>query len=58
VATEKPFLDQRLDGGGDLSLNAPLAQDGRKTYMEILPATDALEERVADDNFRGLLTAV
>lgn len=48
-------MDQRLDGG-DLSLNAPLAQDGRKTYMEILPATDALEERVVDDNFRELLS--
>ncbi len=48
-------MDQRLEGG-DLSLNAPLAQDGRKTYMEILPATDALEERVADDNFRELLS--
>ena len=47
-------MDQRLEGG-DLSLNAPLAQDKGKTYMEVLPAGEALEEKVVDENFRELL---
>lgn len=47
-------MEQRL-GGGDLSLNAPLDPDSRKTYVEILPTGDALEEKVADQDFRELL---
>ena len=47
-------MDQRLEGG-DLSLNTPLEQDVRKTYLEVLPAADALEEQVADEDFRKLL---
>lgn len=47
-------MDQRLEGG-DLSLNAPLAQDKAKTYMEVLPAGEALEEKVVDENFREIL---
>jgi RNA polymerase sigma-32 factor len=47
-------MDQRLEGG-DLSLNAPMEQDVRKTYLEALPAADALEEQVADEDFRMLL---
>jgi RNA polymerase sigma-32 factor len=47
-------MDQRLEGG-DLSLNAPLDQDVRKTYIEVLPASDALEEQVVDENFRERL---
>ena len=47
-------MDQRLEGG-DLSLNTPMEQDVRKTYLEVLPAADALEEQVADEDFRKLL---
>jgi RNA polymerase sigma-32 factor len=49
-------MDQRLEGG-DLSLNAPLEQDVRKTYIEVLPANDALEDQVVDENFREHLSA-
>jgi RNA polymerase sigma-32 factor len=44
-------MDQRLEGG-DLSLNAPLDPDQRQTYMEVLPAGDNLDEKVADTQFR------
>jgi len=44
-------MDQRLEGG-DLSLNAPLDSDQRQTYMEVLPAGDHLDEKVADTHFR------
>ena len=47
-------MDQRLEGG-DLSLNAPLEENGRQTYMDILPAGDTLEETVADAQFNELL---
>jgi len=47
-------MDQRLEGG-DLSLNAPLEEDGHQTYMDILPAGDTLEETVADAQFNELL---
>jgi RNA polymerase sigma-32 factor len=47
-------MDQRLEGG-DLSLNAPLENDGRQTYMDILPAAETLEETVADTQFKEIL---
>jgi len=47
-------MDQRLEGG-DLSLNAPLEENGRQTYMDILPAGDTLEETVADSQFNEIL---
>ncbi len=47
-------MEQRLEGG-DLSLNAPLEEDSRQTYMDILPSGEAVEEKVADTQFRELL---
>ncbi len=47
-------MDQRLEGG-DLSLNAPLEENGRHTYMDILPAGDTLEKTVADTQFNEIL---
>ncbi len=47
-------MDQRLEGG-DLSLNAPLDQDVQQTYLEILPAGEALEEKIANTQFREIL---
>jgi RNA polymerase sigma-32 factor len=47
-------MDQRLEGG-DLSLNAPLENDSRQTYMDILPAAETLEETVADTQFKEIL---
>jgi RNA polymerase sigma-32 factor len=47
-------MDQRLEGG-DLSLNAPLEENGRQTYMDILPAAETLEETVADTQFNEIL---
>lgn len=47
-------MDQRLEGG-DLSLNAPLEEDSRQTYMDIIPAGETLEEKVADVQFREIL---
>jgi RNA polymerase sigma-32 factor len=47
-------MDQRLEGG-DFSLNAPLEENGRQTYMDILPAGDTLEETVADTQFNEIL---
>ncbi len=44
-------MDQRLEGG-DLSLNAPLDRDQRQTYMEVLPAGENLDEKIADTQFR------
>lgn len=48
-------MDQRLEGG-DLSLNAPLEEDSRQTYMDIIPAGETLEEKVADTQFREVLS--
>jgi len=48
-------MDQRLEGG-DLSLNAPLEEDSRQTYMDIIPAGEPLEEKVADTQFREVLS--
>ena len=47
-------MDQRLEGG-DLPLNAPLEENGRQTYLDTLPAKDALEETVADTQFNEIL---
>lgn len=47
-------MDQRLEGG-DLSLNAPLEEDSRQTYMDIIPSGEMVEEKVADTQFREIL---
>lgn len=44
-------MDQRLEGG-DLSLNAPLEDETQQTYLDILPDSEALEEKVADNQFK------
>ena len=44
-------MEQRLEGR-DLSLNAPLQDDTRQTYLDMLPAGEPLEERVADIQFK------
>lgn len=46
-------MDQRLEGG-DLSLNAPLEDETNQTYLDILPDSEALEEKVADNQFREI----
>lgn len=46
-------MDQRLEGG-DLSLNAPLEDETRQTYLDILPDSEALEEKVADSQFKEI----
>ncbi len=48
-------MDQRLEGG-DLSLNTPLEKDSRQTYMDVLSAGETVEEKVADRQFKGLLS--
>jgi RNA polymerase sigma-32 factor len=47
-------MDQRLEGG-DLSLNAPLEENSRQTYLDIIPSGETLEEKVADIQLRELL---
>jgi RNA polymerase sigma-32 factor len=44
-------MEQRLEGG-DLSLNAPLDADTHETYLDILEGGEALEEKVADREFK------
>ena len=44
-------MEQRLEGR-DLSLNAPLQEDTRQTYLDMLPAGEPLEEQVADIQFK------
>lgn len=46
-------MDQRLEGG-DLSLNAPLEGETQQTYLDILPDSEALEEKVADSQFKEI----
>lgn len=46
-------MDQRLEGG-DLSLNAPLEDETQQTYLDILPDSEALEEKVADTQFQEI----
>jgi RNA polymerase sigma-32 factor len=48
-------MEQRLEGG-DLSLNQPLEGDGRKSYLDVLPDSEALEEKVTDNEFREMLS--
>ncbi len=48
-------MDQRLEGG-DLSLNAPLDPDVQQTYLEILPGAGALEDKIANTQFREILS--
>jgi len=47
-------MDQRLEGG-DLSLNAPLEDDSRQTYLDMIPSGEMVEEKVADTQFREVL---
>jgi RNA polymerase sigma-32 factor len=47
-------MEQRL-GGGDLSLNLPLDDKTRQTYLDVLPAGEALEEKVAGDQFKKIV---
>jgi RNA polymerase sigma-32 factor len=47
-------MDQRLEGG-DLSLNAPLEENGHQTYMDVLPAGDTPEETVVGTQFNEIL---
>ena len=47
-------MEQRL-GGGDLSLNLPLDDKTRQTYLDILPAGEALEEKVVGDQFKEIV---
>jgi RNA polymerase sigma-32 factor len=46
-------MDQRLEGR-DLSLNSPLEEDTRQTYLDMLPAGEILEDRVADLQFKEI----
>jgi RNA polymerase sigma-32 factor len=47
-------MDKRL-AGGDLSLDAPLAENSRQTYRDVLPMPDGLEETIAETEFREAL---
>lgn len=44
-------MNQRLEGR-DLSLNLPLEGDTRQTYLDMLPAGEVLEDKVADRQFK------
>ncbi len=44
-------MEQRLEGG-DLSLNVPLDGESHETYLDILEGKEALEEKVADKQFK------
>jgi len=46
-------MDQRLEGR-DLSLNSPLEEDTRQTYLDMLPGEEILEDRVADIQFKEI----
>ncbi len=46
-------MDQRLEGG-DLSLNAPLEEEAHQTYLDILPDSEVLEEKVADNQLKEI----
>ena len=48
-------MDQRLEGG-DLSLNAPLEEDAGQTYLDVLPDSEGLEEKVVDTQFNEILS--
>jgi len=44
-------MSQRLEGR-DLSLNSPLEEDARQTYLDMLPAGEILEDQVAASQFK------
>ena len=44
-------MSQRLEGR-DLSLNSPLEEDTRQTYLDMLPAGEILEDQVAASQFK------
>jgi len=44
-------MSQRLEGG-DLSLNAPLDEEARETYLDVLPSGEEVEEKVSDTQLR------
>jgi RNA polymerase sigma-32 factor len=46
-------MDQRLEGR-DLSLNSPLEEDTRHTYLDMLPGGEILEDQVADIQFKEI----
>jgi RNA polymerase sigma-32 factor len=47
-------MDQRL-GTRDISLDTPVEQDSRESFMDIIPAEEVyLDERIADDQLRAL----
>jgi RNA polymerase sigma-32 factor len=48
-------MSQRLEGR-DLSLNLPLEEDTRQTYLDMLPAGGALEDQVADVQFKEVFS--
>jgi RNA polymerase sigma-32 factor len=48
-------MEQRLEGG-DLSLNQPLEAGGRQSYLDVLPDSEALEEKVTNTEFREVLS--
>ncbi len=48
-------MEQRLEGG-DLSLNQPLEEGGRQSYLDVLPDSEALEEKVTNTEFREVLS--
>lgn len=48
-------MSQRL-GGGDVSLNAPLGDNGKETYGAFLPATDmAVDDQLSEEENRRIL---
>ncbi len=47
-------MEQRLEGG-DLSLNQPLEQGGKQSYLDVLPDSEALEEKVSNTEFHEVL---
>jgi len=46
-------MDRRLEGR-DLSLNSPLEEDTRHTYLDMLPGGEILEDQVADIQFKEI----
>jgi RNA polymerase sigma-32 factor len=48
-------MSQRL-AGRDLSLNSPLEEDTRQTYLDMLPAGEVLEDKVADIQLKEIFS--
>ncbi|HSR13153.1 MAG TPA: sigma factor-like helix-turn-helix DNA-binding protein, partial [Thermodesulfobacteriota bacterium] len=38
------------------SLNTPLEEETGQTYMDVIPATDTVEDKIADTQFREILS--